>query len=163
MTLTMACLLVTIGVFGLICLHLNDRINNAYFVIDTLAENVNYLEKKADLNTKSIELQNKSIRELLDLAKKVVECKETTEPDTKALISGWDADETEPEDPVKKYIVDICLNGTYEQKQDLIDAMAFLNILLSQTQQCIYPWQSGQFQLGTMLPLWYINSRLEDM
>ncbi len=129
-TITMTCLLVNICVFGLICLHLNERIKNANFVIDALATKVNYLEKKADLNTKSIELQNKSIRELLELIKKVVEYKETTEPDTKALISGWDADETEPEDPVKKHIVDIMLNGIYEQKQGLIDSWTLQSALL---------------------------------
>lgn len=171
MTLTMACLLVTIGVFGLICLHLNERIQNANFIIDTLTEKVNYLEKKADLNRESIKLQNKSIRDVFDLTKKIIEYSEpkefdTEKPDTKALVSGWNADEVEPEDPVKNHIVDVCLNGTYDQKQGLIDAMTLQCTLLGQTQQCIYPWQplqSGQFQSCSMLPLWYINRRLEDM
>ena len=130
----------------------------------------------------SIELQTKCIRDLNSIVKRTVKDKETAEPDTKALVSGWDADETEPEDPVKKHIVDIMLNGTYEQKQNLIGAMAYQNYLISQTQQfnyqtlqsdllgqtqqCIYPWlplQTGQLQSCAMLPLWYINRRLEDM
>lgn len=155
-----------IFVFGIICLQLSNRINNANFVIDALAKKVNYLEQKADLNKRNIELQNKSIRDMLDVIKKIAEDKETAEPDTKALISGWDADEAEPEDPVKNHIVDICLNGTCEQKQNLIDAMTLQNALLGQIQQCIYPWQplqSGQFQSCSMLPLWYVNRRLEDM
>lgn len=121
---------------------------------------------------------------MLDLIKKIVESKEPAEPDTKALVSGWDADEIdEPElvstEEFKKNIVNICLNGTYEQKQNLIDTMTLQNILLSQTQQCnyhtlqstllgqtqqcIYPLQAGQFQSSAMLPLWYINRKLEDM
>lgn len=179
MTLTMACLLVTIGICGRICLYLYERIQSANFVIDDLASKINYLEQKVDLNKRSIKLQNESIRDVYGVVKKIVKENEPAEPDTKALISGWGADEAEPEDPVKNHIVDICLNGTYEQKQGLIDAMTLQNILLSQTQQCnyhtlqstllgqtqqsIYPLQSGQFQSCSMLPLWYINRRLEDM
>lgn len=137
---------------------------------------IRHLEKQSDIFKDSIKLQNDSIRSVLDLTKKVIEYIEpkeldTEKHDTKALVSGWDADEIdEPElvsiEEFKKNIVDICVNGTYEQKQDLIDAMTLQRALLGQTQQCIYPWQplqSGQFQSGSMLPLWYINRRLEDM
>lgn len=166
MILIMACLLVTIGVFGFVCSHLSARLDDADRRITVLEIKTDYFEQSEKTIRESIDLQTKCIRDLNDIVKKSVECKEPTKPDTKALVSGWDAEETEPEDLVKKRIVDICLNGTNEQKQDLIDAMTLQSNLLSQTQQCIYPWQplqSGQFQTGTMLPLWYINRRLEDM
>lgn len=106
----------------------------------------------------------------------------TEKHDTEALVLGWNVDEIdEPElvsvEEFKKNIVDICVNGTYEQKQDLIGAMAYQNYLssqtqqcnyqtlrgdlLSQTQQCILPWR--QTPSGAILPLWFINKRLEDM
>ena len=177
MTLIMTCLLVTIGVFGCICLHLSARIDDERIKREIQNITIDYLVKRVDVNKESIELQTKCIRDLNSILKRTVEDKEKAEPDTKALISGWDTDEIEPEDPVKKHIVDIMLNGTYEQKQDLIDAWTLQSALLSQqcnyqtlqsdllsqTQQCIYPWQSGQLQSSAMLPLWYINRRLEDM
>lgn len=104
-----------------------------------------------------------SVRKLNGVVKDLEQKQPKIEPknrmNTRAFIAGWDADETEPEDPVKNHIVDICLNGTPEQKQYLINTMTLQNILLGQTQQCIYPWQSGQLQQCGMLPLWYINGR----
>lgn len=121
----------------------------------------------------AIKVLSDSVRKLNGVVKDLEQKQPKIEPknriDTRAFIAGWDADETELEDPVKKHIVDICLNGTCEQKQDLIDAMTLQRALLCQTQQCIYPWQPlpplqiGRFQSCSMLPLWYINRRLEDM
>ena len=146
-----------------------NRLDLANDDIEESVAEIRELKQRCDTHKKSIEYLSKSVRELNGVVEAAVKVKEETsdnKPDTKALVSGWDADEPEPEDSVKNHIVDICLNGTSEQKQDLIDAMTLQNILLSQTQQCFYPWQTlqtGQFQPGAILPLWYINRRLEGM
>lgn len=184
MTLTMTCLLVTIGVFGGICIHLSVKIDDERIKRELQKLTIDHLVKRVNLNQECIELQTKCIKDLNGIVKKSVEDKEPAKPDTKALISGWDTDEIdEPElvsvEELRKNIIDACLNGTYEQKQDLIGAMTLQNILLNQTQQCnyhtlqstllgqaqqyIYPLQADQFQSSAMLPLWYINRRLEDM
>ncbi len=184
MTLIISCLLVTVGIFGGICIHLSAKIDDERIKRELQKLTIDHLVKRVNLNQECIELQTKCIKDLNGIVKKSVEDKEPTKPDTKALISGWEADEIdEPElvstEEFKKNIVDICLNGTYEQKHGLIDAMTLQNILLDQTQQCnyhtlqstllgqtqqcIYPLQAGQFQSSAMLPLWYINRRLEDM
>ena len=153
MTLVMACLLVTIGVFGLICLHLNERIQNANFVIDALTTKVNYLEQKAEVNKESIKLQNESIRDVFDVVKKIVKENEPSKPDTKALISGWDADEPEP---LPQLI-------SKEEAMQIIKANLNCQMIEPLPQQCIYPWQSGQLRSCAMLPLWYMNMIMEDM
>ena len=145
------------------------------------------LQRKIDGYKESVDVLSTSVRKLNGVVKDLEQKQPKIEPknrmNTRVFIAGWDADETEPEDPVKKHIVDICLNGTAEQKQDLIDALALQNILSSQTQQCNYPLQTGQLQSsamlppqqcilplpfqqtpsGAILPLWFINKRLEDM
>jgi hypothetical protein len=144
MTLVMACLFVTIVVFGCICLRLSAKLHDANVRIEILEVKATYSEQSEKTLRESVDLQTKCIRNLNDIVKKSVEGKEPAKPDTKALISGWDVDEAEPEDPVKNHIVDICLNGTPEQKQYLINTMTLQNILLGQTQQCIYPWSPLQ-------------------
>lgn len=139
----------------------------------------------------SIKVLSDSVRKLNGVVKDLEQKQPKIEPknrmNTRAFIAGWDADESEVEDPVKKHIVDTCLNGTCEQKQHLIDAMTLQSNLLGQIQQCIYPWypwqqfQLGQLQssamfplqqciypwqqtpTGAILPLWYMNRNLEDM
>lgn len=157
MIIVIICLLVIIGVFGGICWHLSARLDDANGRITLSEIKVNYLERSEKTIRESIDLQTKCIRDLNDIVKKSVEDKEMAKPNTKALVSGWDTDEAEPEDQVKNHIVDICLNGTCEQKQNLINTMALQSILLGQTQQCIYPWQP--LQSCAMLPLWYTNGR----
>ena len=138
----------------------------------------------------SIKVLSDSVRKLNGVVKDLEQKQPKIEPknrtNTRAFIAGWDADESEVEDPIKNRIVDICLNGTYEQKQNLIDTMTLQHALLGQAQQCIYPWHPWQqFQLGQLqssamplqqciypwqqtpsgaiLPLWYMNRNLEDM
>ena len=173
-TLAICVVLLTIKMF-----NNETRLNRVEESCDVLENVAEGLSDRCDTHKKSIEYLSKSVRELNGVVEAAVKVKEETsdnKPDVEALIGGWDADETEPEDPVKKHIVDICLNGTAEQKQDLIDASTLQNILLSQTQQCnyqtlrgdllsqtqqcIYPWQ--QTPSGAILPLWYINRRLGD-
>ena len=117
----------------------------------------------------SIKVLSDSVRKLNGVVKDLEQKQPKVEPknrmNTRAFIAGWDADEIDepelvPAEEFRKNIVDICLNGTCEQKQILINTMALQNILLGQTQQCIYPWP--QTHSGAMLPLWYINSRLGE-
>ena len=156
-----------------------NRLDLAYEDSEEFDADIGNLKQRCEGHEELIEALSKSVRELNGVVEAAVKVKEQTsvnKPDTKALVSGWDADEPEPEDSVKNHIVDICLNGTCEQKQYLIDALTLQNILLSQTQQCIYPlqpWRPGQFQSciyplqqtpsGAILPLWYMNRNLEDM
>ena len=148
------------------------------------------LQRKIDTYNKSIKVFSDSVRKLNGVVKDLEQKQPRIEPknrmNTRAFIAGWDADESEVEDPIKNRIVDICLNGTYEQKQNLIDTMTLQYALLGQAQQCIYPWHTWQqFQLGQLqssamplqqciyqwqqsptgaiLPLWYMNRNLEDM
>lgn len=149
---------------------------------------IKVLQHDIDTYNESIKVLSGSVRKLNEVVKDLEQKQPKIEPknrmNTRAFIAGWDADELEVEDPAKNHIVDICLNGTCEQKQNLIDAMTLQIILLGQTQQYIYPWpqlQSGQFQssamfplqqciypwqqtpTGAILPLWYMNRRMEDM
>ena len=129
-------------------------------------------ELRAKINGKeeAVGVLSDSVRKLNGVVKDLEQKQPKVEPknrmNTRAFIAGWDADEIDepelvPAEEFRKNIVDICLNGTCEQKQILINTMALQNILLGQTQQCIYPWQ--QTHSEAMLPLWYINRRLEDM
>lgn len=157
-----------------------NRLDHAYEDLEEFDADIGNLKQRCEGHKELIEELSKSVRELNGVVEEAVKSKEPApddKPDVEALISGWDADETELEDSVKKHIVDICLNGTCEQKQDLIDALTLQNILLSQTQQCnyqtlrgdllsqtqqcIYPWQ--QTPSGAILPLWYMNRNLENM
>ena len=151
---------------------------------------IEVLQHDIDTYNESIKVLSGSVRKLNEIVKDLEQKQPKIEPknrmNTRAFIAGWDADESEVEEPVKNHIVDICLNGTCEQKQNLIEAMTLQIILLGQTQQCIYPWHPWQqFQLGQLqssamslqqciypwqqtpsgaiLPLWYTNRNLEDM
>lgn len=148
---------------------------------------IEVLQHDIDTYNESIKVLSGSVRKLnevvKDLEQKHPKIETKNRMNTRAFIAGWDADESEVEESVKKHIVDICLNGTYEQKHGLIDAMILQCALLGQTQQCIYPCQplqSGQLQssamplqqciypcqqtpTGAILPLWYMNRNLENM
>ena len=50
MTLVMACLLVTIGVFGCICLHLSSRIDDERIKREIQNITIDYLVKRVDVN-----------------------------------------------------------------------------------------------------------------
>lgn len=152
MTLTMACLLVTIVVFGVICLHLSARLDDANGRITPLEIKINYLEQSEKTIRESIDLQTKCIRNLNDIVKKSVEGKEPMKPDTKALVSGWDADEPE----LTQHLI-----SKEELMMQLVKAQLNCQMIEPLPQQCIYPWQ--QTPSESILPLWYMNRRLEDM
>lgn len=167
----MALFLIVIMVAELILsIDIERRYAKQKRLIDSDIREMDLLINDCRVRLDAVEVLSDSVRKLNGVVKDLEQKQPKIEPknrmNTRAFIAGWDADEPEPEDPVKKHIVDICVNGTCEQKQDLIDAMALQRTLLSQTQQCIEPWyplQSGQFQSSAMLPLWYINKRLDDM
>lgn len=109
----------------------------------------------------AVEVLSESVRKLNGVVKDLEQKKPKIEPknrmNTRAFIAGWDADEPELIQqliPKEEAIQIIKANLNNRQRIEPLP------------QQCIYPWQplqSGQFQSSAMLPLWYINRRLEDM
>ena len=171
MTLIMACLLVTIGVFAGICLHLSARLDDANGRITLFEIKIDYLERSEKTIRESVNLQTKCIRDLNDIVKKSVEGKEPTKPDTKALLSGWTTDESEPLPQLisKEEWMQLVKANLNCQRIDPLLQQCIYPLQTGQLQasamlppqQCIYPWQ--QTPLGVNLPLWYINRRLEDI
>lgn len=113
------------------------------------------LQRKINGYNESVEVLSTSVRKLNGVVKDLEQKQPKIEPknrmDTRAFIAGWDADEP-------------------EQTQQLISKEEVMRIIEENLncqrieplpQQCIYPWQ--QTPSGAMLPLWYINRRLEDM
>lgn len=104
----------------------------------------------------AIKVLSDSVRKLNGVVKDLEQKKPKIEPknrmNTRAFIAGWDADELEP---IQQLI------SKEELTQQLIKANLNCQRIELQQQQCIYPWQ--QTPSGAMLPLWYINRRLEDM
>lgn len=156
MALIMTCLLVTIGVFGGICLHLAARIDDEHIKREIQNITIDYLVKRVDQNKECIELQTKCIRDLNNIVKITVKDKETAEPDTKALISGWDADEPELLQQLisKEEWMQLAKANSNCQRLEPLPPPQW-------SQLTFYPWQ--QTPSGAILPLWYINRRLEDM
>ncbi len=83
--------------------RLNIKIDDTHEYVEIESVKTRYLEKQSAIFKDSIKLQNESLRDVFDLTKKVIEYSEPKElaiekHDTKALVSGWDADEfDEPE------------------------------------------------------------------
>ena len=106
----------------------------------------------------AVEVLSESVRKLngvvKDLEQKQPKIEAKNRMNTRAFIAGWDADEPEPMPQ---------LISKEELMQQLIKANINCQRIEPLPQQCIYPWQSGQLQSSAMLPLWYINRRLEDM
>ena len=109
----------------------------------------------------AVEVLSDSVRKLNGVVKNLEQKQPNVDPknrmNTRAFIAGWDADEPEP---IQQHI------SKEELMQQLIKANLNCHRIEPLPQQCIYPWQpwqSGQFQSGAVLPLWYINRRLEDM
>lgn len=137
------------------------------------------LQRKIDTYNESIKVFSGSVRKLNEVVKNLEQKQPKIEPknrmDTRAFIAGWDADEPEP---IQQHI------SKEEWSMQMVQAILNYQRIEPLPQQCIYPWQplqSGQFQSsammplqqciypwqqtpsGTILPLWYINKRLEDM
>lgn len=96
MTFLLAILFVTTFVFTCVCFHLSSELHDANVRIEILEVKANYCEQSEKTLRESVDLQTKCIRDLNDIVKKSVENKESTEPDTKALLGGWIVEEPEP-------------------------------------------------------------------
>ena len=118
---------------------------------------IEVLQRKIDTYNESIKVFSGSVRKLNEVVKDLEQKQPKIEPknrmNTRAFIAGWDADEPEP---LPQLI-------SKEEVMQIIKANMNCQRLEPLPQQCIYPWQSGQFQSCAMPPLWYINRRLEDM
>ena len=116
-------------------------------------------ELRAKINGKeeAVEVLSDSVRKLNGVVKDLEQKQPKVEPknrmNTRAFIAGWDADEPEP---LPQLI-------SKDEVMQIIEANLNCQRIEPLPQQCIYPWQSGQLQSCAMLPLWYINRRLEDM
>ena len=142
-------------VLTIVCAKLFSTISESKFKSDIDRIEIEYLEKKSNLNRESINLLLESIKDLNGIVKKVVkeivkedEDSTDTKPDTSALIAGWKADEQEKQelfsaDEVRDGIVKACNSGMLLQSALLAQGFA-------QTQQCIYPLQ----QSAIMPPIW---------
>lgn len=129
-----------------------DLINEE--VEDWIAE-TRELKQRCDGHKELIEALSRSVRELNGVVEAAVKVKEETsdnKPDTKALISGWDADEPEP---IQQHI------SKEEWSMQLVQAILNCQRIEPLPQQCILPLQQTPF--GTILPLRCMNRRLEDM
>lgn len=148
------CLIVYDIALTIVCAKLFSIINENKFKSDIDRIEIEYLEKKSNLNRESIDLLLKSLKDLNGIVKKIVEgneCDTDTKPDTSALIAGWKADEQEEQklfsaDEVRyRNIADACNSGMLLQSVLLAQGFA-------QTQQCIYPYSLQQTAI--MPPLW---------
>ena len=114
------------------------------------------LQRKIDGYKESVEVLSTSVRKLNEVVKDLEQKQPKTESensiDTRAFIAGWDADEPEP---IQQHI------SKEEWSMQLVQTILNYQRIEPLTQQCIYPWQ--QTPSGSILPLWYVNRRLEDM
>lgn len=142
-------------ILTIVCAKLFSTVSENKFKSDIDRIKIEYLEKKCDINTESINLLLESIKDLNGIVKKVVkeivkddEDGIDTKPDVNALIEGWKADEQEKQelfsaDEVREGIVNACNSGMLLQSVLLAQGFA-------QTQQCIYPLQRS----AIMPPIW---------
>ena len=129
---TLSMLLITIFVFTCVCLHLSTKLHEANVRIELLEIKANYSEKSEKTLRESVNLQTKCIRDLNDIVKKSVENKESTEPNTKALLGGWIVEEPEPPKEEQPRPIDIF------RMQKLISSLHCKNITP------IYPWSQAE-------------------
>lgn len=156
------CLIAYDIVLTIVCAKLFSTVSESKFKSDIDRIEIEYLEKKSNLNRESIDLLLQSLKDLNGIVKKIVKGNEDgadTKPDTSALIAGWKADEQEEQklfsaDEVRyRNIADACNSGMLLQSVLLAQGFA-------QTQQRIYPYSLQQSAI--MPPLWNTSKRLGD-
>lgn len=131
MILVLFMLFITIVVFASVCEHLSDKLDDANARIAILENEAKYYAQSEKTLRESVDLQTKCIRDLNDIVKKSVENKEPTEPDTKALLAGWIAEEPElPKEQPRQ--IDAF------RMQKLISSLHLKNITP------LYPWQQSE-------------------
>lgn len=134
-----------LSIYLLKVVHRHERdIFNREFKIEAL-------QRKTDGYNESVEVLSTSVRKLNGVVKDLEQKQPKIEPksrmNTRAFISGWDADEPEP--------------LSKEEWKQMVNAILNCQRIVPLPQQCILPLQ--QTFSGSILPLWYINGRLEDM
>jgi len=135
---TLSMLLIAIIAFVCVCFHLSSELHDANVRIEILEVKANYSEKSEKTLRESVNLQTKCIRDLNDIVKKSVKSKESTEPNTKALLAGWVIEEPElPKEQPRQ--IDAF------RMQKLISSLHCKNITP------LYPWQ--QLELDQVLGL----------
>lgn len=157
----------------------NNEVFNTKFEMQSLKRKVNGYEE-------SVEVLSKSVRILNGMVKDLDHKKEESGIDTQALVSGWDADEPDllqqliPKEEAMRIIEanlncqriepfpQQCINPWQPWQTGQLQSCAMYrqtgqlqSSAMLPPQQCILPWQ--QTPTGAILPLWYVNRRLEDM
>lgn len=116
-------------------------------------------ELRAKINGKeeAVEVLSDSVRKLngvvKDLEQKQPKIESKNRMNTRVFIAGWDADEPEP---IQQLI-------SKEEVMQIIEANLNCQRIEPLPQQCILPLPFQQTPSGAILPLWYMNRRLEDM
>lgn len=145
----------------IVCAKLFSIISESKFKSDIDKIEIEYLEKKCDMNTESVSFLIKALKDLNGIVKKIVKGNDDTDtkPDVDALVAGWKADEQEEQklfsaDEIRyRNIAEACNSGMLLQSALLAQGFA-------QTQQCLYPWQQMQQciyplqQTAIMPPMW---------
>lgn len=131
MILVLSMLLITIIVFTCVCLSLYYRLGDAEGRITLLEVKANYCEQYEKTLRESVDLQTKCIRDLNDIVRKSVDNKESTEPDTKALLGGWTVEEPE-------------LPREQSRQIDSFRVRKFISSLHCENITPIYPWSQAE-------------------
>lgn len=157
------CLIAYDVVLTVVCAKLFSIISENKFKSEIDRTKIEYLEKKCNLNTESIDLLLKSLKDLNGIVKKIVKKDEIgadTKPDTNALVASWNADEQEKQkvlsvDEIRyRNIAEACNSGMLLQSALLAQGFAQMQQSIYPWQQCIYPLQ----QTAIMPPMWNTSS-----
>ena len=117
-------------ILTIVCAKLFSTISESKFKSDIDRIEIEYIEKKSNLNKESINLLLQSVKDLNGIVKKIVdEDGNDTKPDTNALVAGWNADEPEKQelfsaDEVREGIVKACKSGMLLQSVLLAQGFA---------------------------------------
>lgn len=131
MTVIFVILFVMAFVFTCVCFRLFGKLNDAEGRIVLLEVKADHCEQSEKTLRESVDLQTKCIRDLNDIVKKSVGNKESTEPDTKALLGGWIVEEPEP--PKKQ-----------PQQIDAFRVQKLISSLHCENITPIYPWSQAE-------------------
>lgn len=85
-------------ILTIVCAKLFSTVSENKFKSEIDRIKIEYLEKKCNINTESVNLLLKSLKDLYGIVKKIVAEDEDgadAEPDVNALVAGWKADEQE--------------------------------------------------------------------
>lgn len=125
-------------------MRLNIKIDDTHEYAEIDSKRIVCLEKQSAIFKDSIKLQNDSIRDVFDLTKKVIEYNapkelDTEKYDTKALVSGWDADEIDEPEPVSVEEFRKNIDSMACQRINPYAQQAIINNL---NYQSVYPWNT---------------------